>query len=196
MEKGNDPSGGFPVRPFKSRQGWESWLAKNHASSGGVWLKIAKKGSGMDSVTYDEALESALCYGWIDGQKKPFDETWWLQRFTARGPKSIWSVRNRDKAEALIEAGRMAPSGMRAIEAARKDGRWDAAYEGQRAAEVPADFQAELDRSPKAKTFFAALDSANRYAILFRLHHAKNEAARARRVRQFVEMLERGEKLH
>ena len=124
--------GDIPVTPFKNQQAWESWLAKNHARSAGVWVKLAKKGSARDSVTYDEALESALCYGWIDGQKKPFDETWWLQKFTPRGKKSIWSVRNRDKAEALIAAGRMAEPGMKAVEAAKADGRWDSAYEGQR----------------------------------------------------------------
>jgi uncharacterized protein YdeI (YjbR/CyaY-like superfamily) len=190
------PPADIPVKPFGNQQAWEAWLGKNHASSRGLWLKIAKKGSGRDSVSYDEALESALCHGWIDGQKKPFDETWWLQKFTPRGPKSIWSARNRDKAEALVKAGRMAPAGMRAIRAAQEDGRWEAAYHGQRTAEVPPDLQAELDRSPKAGKFFTSLDSANRYAILFRLHNAKGEASRARRLRQFIEMLERGEKLH
>jgi len=186
----------IPVKPFRHQEAWETWLVKHHAVSRGVWLKIAKKDSGRDSVTYDEALESALCYGWIDGQKKPFDDAWWLQKFTPRGPKSIWSVRNRGKAEALIEAGRVAAAGMRAVEAARQDGRWDAAYQGQRTAEVPEDLQAELERSPKAKAFFAALDSANRYAILFRIHHARSAAARARRIQQFIAMLERGEKVH
>jgi uncharacterized protein YdeI (YjbR/CyaY-like superfamily) len=186
----------LPVKPFKNQQAWEAWLGKNHAASPGVWLKLAKKGSGQDSVTYDEALDSALCHGWIDGQKKPFDGTWWLQRFTPRGPKSIWSVRNREKAEALITAGRMAASGMKAVETARQNGRWDSAYEGQRTAGVPEDLQVELDRSPRAKAFFSSLDSANRYAILFRIHHAGSVAARASRIGQFIGMLSRGEKLH
>jgi uncharacterized protein YdeI (YjbR/CyaY-like superfamily) len=190
------PAREITVKPFRNQQAWDAWLVKNHGSSRGVWLRIAKKDSGRSSVTYEEALESALCYGWIDGQKKPFDESWWLQKFTPRGPKSIWSVRNRDKAEALIAEGRMAAAGLLAVEAARRDGRWDAAYQGQRTAVVPEDLQKALDGSPKAKAFFATLDSANRYAILFRIHHAAGDAARARRVAQFVEMLERGEKFH
>jgi uncharacterized protein YdeI (YjbR/CyaY-like superfamily) len=190
------PSTDPPVVPFKNKESWSSWLDKNHASSPGLWLKLAKKGAGIPSVTYPEALEAALCYGWIDGQKKPFDESWWLQKFTPRGPKSIWSKINREKAEALIESGEMKPAGLAAIEAARKDGRWEKAYESQGKAEVPSDLQAELDRNPKAQAFFATLRGANRYAILFRIHNAKKPETRAKRIQQFIGMLERGETVH
>src|SRR6185295_7822297 len=173
FDEGEEPSAmtdakpDMPVLPFKDKKSWTIWLAKNHAKSSGVWLKLAKKGSGIKSVSYPEALEAALCYGWIDGQKRPFDESWWLQKFTPRGPKSIWSKINREKAEALIKSGDMKPAGLAAIEAAKKDGRWEAAYESQSKIEVPSDLQAELDRNPKAKAFFETLKGANRYAILF-----------------------------
>jgi len=186
----------IPEVPFKDKKSWAAWLDKHHASSPGVWLKLAKKGSGIPSVSYPEALEAALCYGWIDGQKKPFDESWWLQKFTPRGPKSIWSKINRDKAEALVQSGEMKPAGLRAIERAKLDGRWDSAYDSQSKADVPSDFQAELERHPKAKAFFATLQSYNRYAILFRIHTAKKAETRARRIEQFIQMLERGEKVH
>lgn len=181
---------------LKDKASWTTWLEKNHASSPGVWLKLAKKGSGSPSVTYPEALEAALCYGWIDGQKRPFDESWWLQKFTPRGPRSIWSKINREKAEALIASGEMRPAGLKAIESARQDGRWESAYASQSKAEVPSDLQAELDRNPKAKAFFATLESYNRYAILFRIHTAKKPETRAKRIQQFIGMLERGEKVH
>ena len=167
-----------PVKSFRSYADWEAWLAKNHAASQGLWLKLAKKGSGRKSVTYDEAVETALCYGWIDGQKKPFDDAFWLQKFTRRGPKSIWAKRNREKAEKLIANGRMAAAGQNAVDAARRDGRWAAAYDSPRSAEVPPDLQKELDHNPTAKAFFASIDSANRYAILFRIHTAKKETTR------------------
>lgn len=181
---------------FKNEKAWTIWLEENHASSPGLWLKLAKKDSGFPSVTYPEALEVALCYGWIDGQKKAFDESWWLQKFTPRGPKSIWSKINREKAEALIKSGEMKPAGMKAIEAAKKDGRWEAAYESQSKIEVPGDLQEELDRNPKAKAFFETLKGANRYAILFRIHNAKKPETRAKRIQQFIGMLERGETVH
>ena len=161
----------LPLIPFKTPRAFAAWLKKNHAASAGLWLKIAKKGSGP-SITYAEALDEALCYGWIDGQKKPFDDDGWLQKFTRRGPRSIWSQINRDKALALIAAGRVQPAGLAAIEAAKQNGRWEAAYASQRTAELPADFQAELDRRPRAKAFYASLNSVNRYAIKFRLHNA------------------------
>ena len=164
--------------------------------SPGVWLKLAKKGLGISSVTYEEALEVALCYGWIDGQKKAFDEQSWLQKFTPRGPKSIWSKINTEKAEKLIETGEMKPAGLKAVEAAKRDGRWDAAYASQKTISVPDDLQAELEKNPKAKTFFASLNSVNRYAILFRIQQAKRVETRAKRIRQYLEMLERGEKLY
>jgi uncharacterized protein YdeI (YjbR/CyaY-like superfamily) len=184
------------VLPFESKKKWTDWLARQHGKSAGVWLKLAKKDSGLPSVTYEQALDVALCYGWIDGQKKSFDDKYWLQKFTPRGPKSIWSKINTEKAERLIASGEMKPAGLRAIEAAQRDGRWDAAYSSQRNMPVPEDFQAALDANPKARAFFAALNGANRYAILFRIHHAKRAVTRARRIQQFVEMLERGEKLY
>jgi uncharacterized protein YdeI (YjbR/CyaY-like superfamily) len=159
-------------------------------------MKIAKKDSGIESVTYDEALDVALAYGWIDGQKKAFDESYWLQKFTPRGPKSIWSKINTEKAEALIAKGEMKEAGMRAIEAAKQDGRWQAAYAGQKKMEVPEDLEAALARNKKAKDFFATLKGANRYAILFRIHTAKRPETRLKRIQQFVEMLARGETLH
>jgi len=186
----------LPSLPFTSKKLWANWLAKQHSKSSGVWLKLAKKGSEIPSVTYDEALEVALCYGWIDGQKKGLDEKYWLQKFTPRGPKSIWSKINTGKAEKLIKSGEMKPAGLNAIEAAKKDGRWDAAYESQKNISIPDDFQSALDENPKAKAFFATLNSVNRYAILFRIHNAKRAETRTRRIRQFVDMLESGEKLH
>jgi uncharacterized protein YdeI (YjbR/CyaY-like superfamily) len=181
---------------FASKRKWADWLARQNDKSAGVWLKIAKKDSNIPSVTYDEALDVALCYGWIDGQKKGFDDKYWLQKFSPRGPKSIWSKINTEKAERLIASDNMQPAGLKAIEAAKADGRWEAAYAGQKTISVPEDFQTALDRNKKAKAFFATLTSANRYAILFRIHHAKKPETRLRKIQQFVEMLERGEKIH
>ena len=186
----------LPILPFASQKKWADWLAKQHDKSTGVWLKLAKKGSEIPSVTYDEALEVALCYGWIDGQKKGYDDKFWLQKFTPRAAKSIWSKINTGRAEKLIKNGEMKPAGFKAIEAAKLDGRWDAAYESQKNISVPDDFQAALNKNAKAKAFFAALNSVNRYAILFRMHTAKRPETRAKRIQQFVEMLERGEKLY
>lgn len=186
----------LPVHLFAARSDFESWLEDNHGSSPGFWLKIAKKGSGVESVDYAEALELALCFGWIDSQKRGFDESFFLQRFTRRRARGKWSQINRAKAEELIAAGRMRPAGLAEVEAAKADGRWDAAYAGQRAAEVPDDLQQELDRNQAARDFFAKLDSANRYAILYRLQEAKKAETRERRLRKFVGMLERGEKIH
>jgi uncharacterized protein YdeI (YjbR/CyaY-like superfamily) len=186
----------IPVLLFNRRKDWAVWLDKNHTASSGVWLRLAKKESDLTSISYAEALEVALCYGWIDGQKKRYDEQSWLQKFTPRGAKSIWSKINRQKAQTLIESGQMKPAGLRAIESARQDGRWDAAYDSQSSAKVPSDFQAELDRHPKAKAFFATLNSVNRYAILFRIHTAKKAETRAKRILQFIQMLERNEKIY
>ena len=186
----------LPVLPFASKKKWADWLAAQHAKSAGVWLKLAKKDSQVPSVTYEEALDVALCYGWIDGQKKGFDEQYWLQKFTPRGPKSIWSKVNTKKAERLIASSEMKPAGLKAIELARQDGRWERAYEGQKTISVPDDFQAALDKNKKAKEFFATLNSVNRYAILFRVHNAKKPETRTKRIRQFVEMLEKNEKLY
>jgi uncharacterized protein YdeI (YjbR/CyaY-like superfamily) len=185
-----------PAQPeeFGSAEELEAWLERNHAQSEGIWLKVAKKG--VAGVGYGEALTLALCFGWIDSQKRGLDQTHFLQRFTPRRPRGRWSRINRDKAEELIGAGRMRPSGLAEVEAAKADGRWQAAYEGQRRAEVPPDLQAELDRSKAAAEFFAGLDGANRYAILYRLEEAKKPETRQRRLRKFVTMLERGETIH
>lgn len=186
----------LPILPFASKKKWSDWLARQYDKSAGVWLKLAKKGSEIPSVTYDEAVDVALCYGWIDGQKKGFDDKYWLQKFTARGPKSIWSKINTGRVDKLIRSGEMRPPGLRAVEAAKQDGRWDAAYESQKDISVPNDFRAALEKNPKAKAFFTTLNSANRYAILFRIHNAKKAETRLRRIQQFVEMLERGGKLY
>src|SRR5437762_2285058 len=157
------PRDDLPVLVFGSRRSWEDWLAEHHQSSPGVWLKIAKKGASAPTVSYAEALETALCHGWIDGQKGRLDQQYWLQRFTPRGPRSRWSKINREKAERLMAEGRMRPAGRREVEAARADGRWDAAYEGQATITVPPDLARELDRNAAAKDFFATLSSVNRY---------------------------------
>lgn len=181
---------------FAGPEEFRAWMRDHHDASAGIWLKLAKKGSGLTTTTYDEALEVALAFGWIDGQKRPGDETYWLQGFTRRRPRSPWSRRNRDKAEALIEAGAMEPSGLAEVERARADGRWERAYEGQRTAEPPPDLLEALERHPAAKAFFATLNGVNRYAILYRIQDAKRPETRARRIAKFVDMLERSEKLH
>jgi uncharacterized protein YdeI (YjbR/CyaY-like superfamily) len=190
------PAGDVPIVPFESQMAWEKWLAANHASSRGVWLKLAKKSAGVPSVTYPEALDIALAWGWIDGQKRSFDGAWWLQKFTPRGSKSVWSKINCKKVEALLDAGHMRPPGLAAMERAKADGRWEAAYESQRRATVPDDLAAALAADRRAADFFATLDSANRYAILWRVHTAKKAETRARRIAVFVAMLARREKLH
>jgi uncharacterized protein YdeI (YjbR/CyaY-like superfamily) len=186
----------LPVKLFKTQKAWVTWLDKNHAKSTGVWLQIAKKTGNLKSVSYAEAVEVALCYGWIDGQGKGLDESAYLQKLTPRGPRSIWSKINRAKALELIKSGRMQPAGLAAIDRAKKNGQWDAAYDSHRTASVPDDLQAALDQNPKAKAFFATLDSANRYAILWRVQTAKKTETRARRIEQFVRMLENHEKIH
>jgi uncharacterized protein YdeI (YjbR/CyaY-like superfamily) len=185
-----------PVLGFESQGDWAAWLAGNHDTSSGLWLKIAKAGSGLPTVTYAEAVESALCWGWIDGQKRKLDDAHWLQRFTPRRARSVWSKINREKAEALIAAKRMQPPGLAEVERAKADGRWDAAYDGQRTATVPEDLQAALDADPAAAKAFAELDSTNRYAILYRVQDAKRAETRARRIEKFVAMLKAGERLH
>ncbi len=180
---------------FEDSGAFAEWLDRHHRESPGVWLRLAKKGAALRSLSYAEALDVALCYGWIDSQKKGCDEESWLQKFGPRGPKSLWSKINRDKIEALTAAGRMKEAGSDAVERAKVDGRWDAAYDSQRTATVPDDLQAELDRSPAARDFFASLDGANRYAVLFRVQTARPEA-RPARIATLVAMLERGEKIH
>jgi uncharacterized protein YdeI (YjbR/CyaY-like superfamily) len=184
------------IRLFAKPSDWQAWLAGNHGRSPGVWLRLGKKGSGLQSVTYTEALEVALCYGWIDGQKLGESDQAWLQRFLPRSARSIWSRINREKAQALIASGRMQPAGHVAIEAAKKNGNWDAAYESPKAATVPPDFQAALDANPKAREFFDALDRANRYAILFRIQTVKKPEIRARKIQEFIQMLKRQERIH
>jgi uncharacterized protein YdeI (YjbR/CyaY-like superfamily) len=183
--------------PFASAAAWESWLDAHHADTpGGIWMKIAKQDSGISTVTYAEALDVALCYGWIDGQKDSVDEVWWLQRFTPRRARSRWSKVNTEKAAALIGRGLMRPPGLAQVEAAKADGRWERAYHGSSAAQAPEDFQAALDANPGAAAFFATLDSRNRYAVLYRIQDAKRPQTRAARIEKFVEMLARGEKIH
>jgi uncharacterized protein YdeI (YjbR/CyaY-like superfamily) len=177
---------------FATQSEWENWLAKNEGTSTGTWLRLAKKSANQPTLTYAQALESALCYGWIDGQKQAESEKYWLQRFTRRSAKSIWSKLNKGKAEALITAGRMRPPGMREIEKAKKDGRWEMAYTSASNSTVPDDLQVALDANPEARTFFATLNSRNRYAILFRIQNAKKPETRARKIEEFVEMLNRG----
>jgi uncharacterized protein YdeI (YjbR/CyaY-like superfamily) len=185
-----------PVRLFAIQADWAAWLEKNHRHSRGLWLQVAKKGSGLQSVTYGEALEVALCYGWIDGQKRGDSDQAWLQRFLPRSANSIWSKINRDKAVALIASGRMNAAGLEAVEAAKKAGRWDAAYDSPKAAKIPKDFEAAMDARPRARKFFQSLDGANRYAVLFRIQTVKKAETRARKIREFVEMLERSETIH
>jgi uncharacterized protein YdeI (YjbR/CyaY-like superfamily) len=185
-----------PIRAFKDAQSWESWLAKNQGKANGVWMRLAKKNSGAKSITYSEALEIALCYGWIDAQKQGESESAWLQRFMPRAKKSVWSKINTEKALALIASGRMTPAGLDEVVRAKQDGRWEAAYEPASKAKVPADFEAELNKSPRAKEFFRTLSATNRYAILWRLQTAKKAETRAKRMRSFIEMLEKGETIH
>jgi uncharacterized protein YdeI (YjbR/CyaY-like superfamily) len=186
----------LPIVPFASAAAWEAWLEERHAAAPGVLLKFAKKGSGVATVTYEEAVEVALCFGWIDGQVRRFDERFYLQRFTPRRRASRWSKINVERALALIEAGRMRPAGLAQVEAAQADGRWEAAYASPSNATVPPDLQAALDANPAAAAFFATLSGANRYAILYRVGDAKRPETRARRIAQFVEMLARGETVH
>jgi uncharacterized protein YdeI (YjbR/CyaY-like superfamily) len=186
----------LPIIGFASQQDWEAWLAEHYADQTGIWLKIAKKATGVLSISYSEALEGALCYGWIDGQKAAFDEHYWLQKFTPRRAKSIWSQINCDKAASLIEAGRIQPAGLRQIELAKADGRWEAAYASQSKATVPDDLQEALNKNPQAHNFFLTLNSVNRYAILFRIQTARKAETRATNIQKFVDMLAKGEKLY
>jgi uncharacterized protein YdeI (YjbR/CyaY-like superfamily) len=186
----------LPVRPFASGAAWERWLVKHHESSGGIWIRFAKKGSGVSTVTHAEALDVALCYGWIDGQAKPLDDRYYLRRFTPRTGRSKWSKINCGNASRLVEAGRMRRAGLRQMEAAKADGRWDAAYDSPRNATVPEDLAAALGANRRAAEFFESFDKRNRYAILYRVQDAKRPETRARRIETFVKMLARGEKVH
>ncbi len=177
-------------------QAWWDWLAAQHGSSPGVWLKLTKKASGAVNLSYAEALDAALAWGWIDGQKGSLDESAWLQKFSPRRPKSIWSKVNRDKIQALIDAGKMQPSGLAVVDAAKQDGRWDAAYDPPSRASVPDDFKRAMDAVPAAAAFFATLDATNRYALLHRIQTAKKPETRARRIADYVAMLARQVKLY
>jgi uncharacterized protein YdeI (YjbR/CyaY-like superfamily) len=179
----------LPIVPFASREAWEAYLEERHATSEGLWLKIAKKGSGIESVTYDQAVEVALCYGWIDGQVRKFDEDYYLQRFTPRRARSRWSKVNRKKVTELIKRGAMKEAGLREVERAKADGRWDAAYDSPRTATVPADLLRELETHGQAREFFYGLDGRNRYAILYQIQDAKRPETRARRIAKYVAML-------
>ena len=188
--------GDFQVIAFTSQDEWDIWLVHNHETSPGLWLKLAKVNSGIQSVTYAEAVDSALCYGWIDGQKGSYDDKYWLQRFTRRTKRSRWSKKNRDRATALIERGKMKPAGLREFELAKEDGRWDAAYDSPSTATVPVDLQKRLDENPEAKAFFDQLDSRNRYAILYQVQDAKKPETRARRIEKYIKMLNEHRKLY
>jgi uncharacterized protein YdeI (YjbR/CyaY-like superfamily) len=190
------PATDLPVMLFKHQGAWEAWLVRHFESSGGLWLRLAKKSATLQSVTYQEALDVALCHGWIDGRRNRYDEESWLQKFTPRGPKSIWSKINRAKALELIERGCMHPAGLAAIERAKDNGRWAAAYDSHRTAVPSGDFQVALDKNPKAKAFFPTLNSQNKYAVLFRIQTAKKDTTRQKRIDQFTRMLEKHEKLY
>jgi uncharacterized protein YdeI (YjbR/CyaY-like superfamily) len=187
---------GLPIRSFADAATWEAWLVAEPRCSAGVWLKLARQSAGAASVSRGEAIDAALCHGWIDGQLNPFDDAWWLIRFTPRKPRSKWSANNRRRAEELAAAGRLAPAGLAEIEAAKADGRWQAAYASASKATVPDDLAAALDAEPRARAFFDTLAGANRYAILYRIHDAKKPETRAARIAKFVAMCARGETVH
>jgi uncharacterized protein YdeI (YjbR/CyaY-like superfamily) len=185
----------LPIVEFPDRAAWDAWLAEHHDASAGVWLKVAKKGAPRQTVSYAEALEEAIRYGWIDGQKRGFDEYFWLQRFTVRGPRSKWSQVNRRTATELMEQGRMHTAGLAHVQAAQRDGRWEKAYEAQSTATVPPDFQEALDRHPEAKAFFETLTGVRRYGFLYRLHHVSKPQARAKRIENYIGLLSAGRTL-
>jgi uncharacterized protein YdeI (YjbR/CyaY-like superfamily) len=184
------------IIPFATAADWKAWLESHHADSPGIWLKFARKESGIPSVGFPDALNLAVCYGWIDSQRAPFEDPFYLQKFTPRRPRSRWSKVNCDRAEALIASGQMQPAGLREVEAAKADGRWERAYPPQSQAVIPDDLQTELDRNPAAQDFFRTLNSANRYAIVYRVQSSKNPEIRAAHIRKFVEMLANHEKIY
>lgn len=186
----------FEIMAFPSAKEWEQWLAKAHASSPGVWLRLFKQGSGVPSVTHAEALAAALCYGWIDGQIKKHDKESWLRKFTPRRAKSIWSKRNRELVDQLVETGRMRPAGLKEVHAAKADGRWDRAYDSPSKMTVPEDFLTALSKNKKARMFFRTLNKANIYAIAWRLQTAKKPETRAKRITAIIAMLANGEAFH
>jgi uncharacterized protein YdeI (YjbR/CyaY-like superfamily) len=186
----------LPVLLFSTQEDWRTWLEDNHKQLQGLWLKHAKKSSVKKTVSYDEALEEALCYGWIDSQKQAYDNNYYLQKFTPRGPRSVWSKINVAKVEALIRSGKMQPAGLATINLAKQDGRWDDAYDPASANKIPEDFLAELDKNPKAKEFFETLNKANVYAFSWRIQTAKKPETRKARIEKFIHMLNHGQKLH
>ena len=190
------PTDPLPVMSFESTDAWDAWLGAHHADSPGLWLKIAKKGAAGRTISYSEALDVALCHGWIDGQKGRYDDEYWLQRFTPRKPASKWSKINTERVAALIASGRMRPAGLHEVERARADGRWEQAYESQSRVTVPEDLARALAENERARAFFATLDSANRYAILYRIGTAKKPETRAKRIDTFVTMLSEHKKIH
>lgn len=181
---------------FERPEDWAAWLDKNHAKSAGLWFRFAKKAAQMSSMSHAQALELALCYGWIDGQTNTHDSESWVQKFTPRSPKSIWSKINREKATELIQSGKMKSAGLKEVERAKEDGRWDSAYDSVSEAKIPGDFQVELGSNQAASDFFSTLNSKNRYAILFRIQTAKKAETRAKRIHQFISMLEKQEKIY
>jgi uncharacterized protein YdeI (YjbR/CyaY-like superfamily) len=195
----DEPSESFngqPVMCFKNWRRWEAWLSKHHKETGGVWIKISKKKAGIPTVTHLEALDVALCYGWIDAQAKPYEVPYYLRRFVQRRPRSTWSKINIAKVQALISAGRMRAPGKAAVEAAQADGRWDAAYESQKNATIPPEFAKALASHPTARTFFDALNKANRYAFIWRVATSRTPETRRKRIEKFIAMLETGQKFH
>lgn len=183
METGIDD---LPIIPFQSEQEWEDWLDANHGASPGIWMKLAKKASGIQTVTMSEAIDVALCFGWIDGQRRSYDDTWYLQRFTPRRSRSRWSEINVERVGRLKEGGRMRPAGLAEVEKAKADGRWDEAYPRASALEVPDDLQKALDADPRAEAAFASVKSAERYPLLYRLLDTKNPETRSRIIKEFV----------
>jgi uncharacterized protein YdeI (YjbR/CyaY-like superfamily) len=186
----------LPVIAFKSPQAWSQWLTKHYSAQKGVWVQLFKKASGKQTITYEQALEEALCWGWIDGQVKSLDTDSYVQKFTPRGPKSIWSKKNCQRIEQLVKEGRMKPSGISVVEAAKKDGRWDRAYDSPANMKMPADFLKELSKHPQAKAFFETLNKTNVYAIGWRLQTAKKPETRRARMQVILDLLKQGKKIH
>jgi uncharacterized protein YdeI (YjbR/CyaY-like superfamily) len=186
----------YPVKAFKSTSAFEEWLNKNHKKADGLWMKIAKANTGIKSITNADAIDIALCYGWIDGTRRGLDEEYYLQKFTPRRGKSVWSVINKNKVAQLIKEGRMKKPGLAAIEEAKKNGQWDRAYESPANAQVPEDLQKALNKNKKAKAFFAKLSSQNRFAILYRLHHVKREETKKKKLEEYIKMLEDGKTIY
>jgi uncharacterized protein YdeI (YjbR/CyaY-like superfamily) len=196
MEKRNSIKKDYPIIEFQSQNKWRTWLSNNHSKNDGVWLRLYKKDSNKKSINHDQALDEALCFGWIDGQAKSFDEQSYLQKFTPRRKRSIWSKRNTEKIEQLFEKGKMMPAGLAEVENAKADGRWEKAYESPSNMKVPDDFLKELSKKPKALAFFKSLNKTNTYSINFRLETAKKIETRQKRMKVIIEMLEQGKKFH